>query len=150
MSEFIDKNQPAELLDSISPYVDAYSPLGKDLKKIAEDQAESLEKILQSFEQGNPALLSDELANGFIPVLTGQIKSLRKVIPYLKEKSRSGSNMKPLKILPRMVFLKVASRMCCVRLMNRQTACRRLFITKRIKNRLMATHGDFLLPLRRK
>jgi len=89
MSEFIDKIQPfAELLDSISPYVDAYSPpWGKDLKKIAEDQAESLEKILQSFEQGNPALLSDELANGFIPVFNRSNKIFEdKVIPYLKEK----------------------------------------------------------------
>ena len=89
MSEFIDKIQPfAELLDSISPYVDAYAPpWGKDLKKIAEDQAESLEKILQSFEQGNPALLSDELANGFIPVFNRSNKIFEdKVIPYLKEK----------------------------------------------------------------
>ena len=89
MSEFIDKIQPfAELLDSISPYVDAYAPpWGKDLKKIAEDQAESLEKILQSFEQGNTALLSDELANGFIPVFNRSNKIFEnKVIPYLKEK----------------------------------------------------------------
>ena len=60
---------------------------GWPLKKIAEDQAESLEKILQSFEQGNPALLSDELANGFIPVFNRSNKIFEdKVIPYLKEK----------------------------------------------------------------
>ena len=55
MNEFIDKIQPfAELLDSISPYVDAYSPpWGKDLKRLPRTKLKVL-KILQSFEQGNP------------------------------------------------------------------------------------------------
>ena len=79
MSEFIDKIQPfAELLDSISPYVDAYSPpWGKDLKKIAEDQAESLEKYynhsskeIQPFFQMNWLMV-------LFRYLTGQIKFLR-------------------------------------------------------------------------
>ena len=94
MNEFIEKIQPfAELLDSISPYATAYSPpWGEDLKEIATKQSKSLENILQSFEQGNPALLSDEIFHGFIPVYNESIKLFQKdIIPYLKNRVENAS-----------------------------------------------------------
>jgi hypothetical protein len=89
MNEFIEKIEPfAELLDSIGPYVTAYSPpWGDSLQEIAKEQSITLENILKSFEQGNPAKLSDELDYGFIPVFKRSRKLFQnEIIPYLKKK----------------------------------------------------------------
>ena len=89
MNEFIEKIQPfADLLDSILPYATAYSPpWSNSLKQIAEKQSTSLEGILEAFEQGNPALLSDEIYHEFIPIYNESLALFKKdIIPYLKEK----------------------------------------------------------------
>ena len=89
MNEFIEKIEPfAELLDSISPYVTAYSPpWGNRLEEIAGEQSQTLENILKAFEQGNPAVLSDEIDYGFIPVFKKSRKLFQnEIIPYLKKK----------------------------------------------------------------
>jgi len=89
MSEFIEKIEPfAELLDSIGPYVTAYDPpWGASLQEIAKEQSDTLEQILKSFEQGNPAKLSDELDYGFIPVFKRSRKLFQdEIIPYLKKR----------------------------------------------------------------
>ena len=89
MSEFIEKIEPfAELpVDSIGPYVTAYDPpWGDSLQEITE-QSHTLEQILKSFEQGNPAKLSDELDYGFIPVFKRSRKLFQdEIIPYLKKR----------------------------------------------------------------
>jgi len=89
MSEFIEKIEPfAELLDSIGPYVTAYDPpWGDALQEIAKEQSDTLEQILRSFEQGNPAKLSDELDYGFIPVFKRSRRLFQdEIIPYLKKR----------------------------------------------------------------
>lgn len=89
MDEFITKIQPfAELLDSITPYATAYSPPWKEaLEKIAQRQSASLENILQAFEQGNPALLSDEIFHEFMPVYNSSLKLFsEEIIPFLKDR----------------------------------------------------------------
>ena len=89
MDEFITKIQPfAELLDSITPYATAYSPPWKGaLEKIAQRQSASLENILQAFEQGNPALLSDEIFHEFMPVYNSSLKLFsEEIIPFLKDR----------------------------------------------------------------
>ena len=87
--KFIEKIEPfAELLDSIGPYVTAYDPpWGDSLQEIAKEQSDTLEQILKSFEQGNPAKLSDELDYGFIPVFKRSRKLFKdEIIPYLKKR----------------------------------------------------------------
>ena len=89
MDEFIAKIQPfAELLDSITPYATAYSPPWKEaLEKIVQRQSASLENILQAFEQGNPALLSDEIFHEFMPVYNSSLKLFsEEIIPFLKNR----------------------------------------------------------------
>ena len=89
MDEFIAKIQPfAELLDSITPYATAYSPPWKEaLEKIVQRQSASLENILQAFEQGNPALLSDEIFHEFMPVYNSSLKLFsEEIIPFLKDR----------------------------------------------------------------
>ena len=89
MDEFIQKVQPfADLLDNLGPYVGTYDPAWRaDFEKIASRQSETLGGILQAFEQGNPALLSDELAVNFIPVFRSAMKLLRETaIPFLQQK----------------------------------------------------------------
>ena len=89
MNEFIEKIEPfAELLDSIGPYVTAYSPpWGNTLQEIAQEQSDTLENILKSFEQGNPAKLSDEIGYGLIPVFNRSQKLFKDdIIPYLKSR----------------------------------------------------------------
>lgn len=92
MDELISKVQPfAELVDNLGPYVNAYSPpWQEDFKDIAIDQAESLNSILDSFEQGNPARLSDELSTRFITIFKKARKLFSEdVVPYLKQKVES-------------------------------------------------------------
>jgi hypothetical protein len=89
MDELITKIQPfAELIDNLAPYVDAYDPpWGGKLKEVSEKQNESLGHILNAFEQGNPALLSDELSVCFLPVFKRARKLFSEdIIPYLKQR----------------------------------------------------------------
>ena len=89
MNEFIEKIEPfAELLDSIGPYVTAYDPpWGGALQDIAQEQSDTLENILKSFEQGNPAKLSDEIDYGLLPVFKRSRKLFKdEIIPYLKKR----------------------------------------------------------------
>ena len=70
MQEFITRIQPfADLLDNLTPYAGAYSPKwGEELADLAATQAGSLERILKSFEAGDSAGLSDEVALEFAPL----------------------------------------------------------------------------------
>ena len=88
MDQLISKVKPfAELLDNLGPYALTYEPPWKEsLEAVSKDQAESLNKILTSFEQGNPALLSDELSVRFLPVFKRTRKLFNEeVIPYLQK-----------------------------------------------------------------
>ena len=88
MDQLISKVKPfAELLDNLGPYALTYEPPWKEsLESVSKDQAESLNKILTSFEQGNPALLSDELSVRFLPVFKRTRKLFNEeVIPYLQK-----------------------------------------------------------------
>jgi hypothetical protein len=88
MDQLITKVKPfAELLDNLGPYALTYKPPWKEsLETVSKDQAESLNKILTSFEQGNPALLSDELSVRFLPVFKRTRKLFNdEVIPYLQK-----------------------------------------------------------------
>ncbi len=88
MDQLISKVKPfAELLDNLGPYALTYEPPWKEsLETVSKDQAESLNKILTSFEQGNPALLSDELSVRFLPVFKRTRKLFNdEIIPYLQE-----------------------------------------------------------------
>lgn len=89
MDQFIEKVQPfADLLDNLTPYAKTYEPPWMDaLEAVSSDQAESLGKILTSFEQGNPSLLSDELTVNFIPIFKRSRKLFKEeVIPFLEAK----------------------------------------------------------------
>ena len=89
MDQLISKVKPfAELLDNLGPYALTYEPPWKEsLETVSKDQAESLNKILTSFEQGNPALLSDELSVRFLPVFKRTRKLFNdEIIPYLQER----------------------------------------------------------------
>ena len=88
MDQLISKVKPfAELLDNLGPYALTYEPPWKEsLEAVSKDQAESLNKIVTSFEQGNPALLSDELSVRFLPVFKRTRKLFNEeVIPYLQK-----------------------------------------------------------------
>ena len=90
MDQFIAKIQPfADLLDNLTPYAKTYDPPWRSaLESISEDQADSLGKILTSFEQGNPSLLSDELSINFIPIFKRTRKLFKEeVIPFLEERA---------------------------------------------------------------
>ena len=89
MDQFIAKVQPfADLLDNLTPYAKTYEPPWRDaLEAVSADQADSLGKILTSFEQGNPCLLSDELSINFIPIFRRTRKLFKdEVIPFLQQK----------------------------------------------------------------
>lgn len=89
MDQFIEKVQPfADLLDNLTPYAKTYEPPWREaLEAVSSDQAESLGKILTSFEQGNPSLLSDELTVNFIPIFRRSRKLFKEeVIPFLEAK----------------------------------------------------------------
>jgi hypothetical protein len=92
MDELINKVHPfAELVDNLGPYVNAYTPPWmEDFKEIAMEQAKSLNAILDSFEQGNPSRLSDELSIRFIKIFKQARKLFsEEVIPYLKARLES-------------------------------------------------------------
>ena len=87
MDTFIQKIQPfADLIDHVSPYAQAYSPPWKDaIDRVAKAQAETLARLLTSFENFDPAGLSEELENGFIPLFRKTIKLFSEdIIPHLK------------------------------------------------------------------
>ena len=89
MNQFIEKVQPfADLFDNLTPYANTYDPPWRgSLEEVSKGQADSLGKILKSFEQGNPALLSDELSINFIPIFKRTRKLFREeVIPFLQKK----------------------------------------------------------------
>ena len=88
MDAFIKKIQPfADLIDHISPYAQSYSPPWKnEFEEIAKSQAECLGKILGTFENFDPAGLSEELEFGFIPLLSKTLNLFsQRIIPFLKE-----------------------------------------------------------------
>lgn len=92
MEEFIQKIQPfADLIDNLGPYVSTYSPPWMaSFEKLAKDQSVTLGEILNAFEQGSPAKLSDELSDGFLPVFNQSRKLFESdIIPFLKEKVES-------------------------------------------------------------
>ena len=87
MDLFIQKIQPfADLIDHVSPYAQSYSPPWKDrINGVAKAQAETLARLLTSFENFDPAGLSEELENGFIPLFRKTTKLFSEdIIPYLK------------------------------------------------------------------
>ena len=89
MDQFISKVQPfADLLDNLTPYAKTYEPPWREaLEAVSIDQADSLGKILTSFEQGNPSLLSDELSIQFIPIFKRTRKLFKEeVVPFLEDK----------------------------------------------------------------
>ena len=89
MDELINRIQPfAELIDNIGPYANAYEPPWADkLKDVSVEQAESLNGMLDAFEQGNPAKLSDDLSVRFLPVFKRSRKLFsEEIIPYLKSR----------------------------------------------------------------
>jgi hypothetical protein len=89
MDQFISKVQPfADLLDNLTPYAKTYEPPWQEaLEAVSVDQADSLGKILTSFEQGNPSLLSDELSIQFIPIFKRTRKLFKEeVVPFLEDK----------------------------------------------------------------
>ncbi len=88
MDQLISKVKPfADLLDNLGPYAQTYKPPWKEgLESVSKDQAESLNKILTAFEQGNPALLSDELSVRFLPIFKRTRRLFNdEVIPYLQK-----------------------------------------------------------------
>ena len=89
MDQLINRVQPfADLLDNLGPYAKTYEPPWKEsLEVVAKEQATSLGKILESFEQGNPALLSDELCIRFLPIFKRTRKLFNEeVVPFLQKK----------------------------------------------------------------
>jgi len=89
MDAFIKKIQPfADLVDHVIPYAQAYSPpWKKNLEEIAVSQANSLNKILEAFESSDPAGLSDEICNVFLPLTQKTLKLFGDdIIPFLKTK----------------------------------------------------------------
>jgi hypothetical protein len=87
--DFISKIQPfADLVDNIVPFAQTYEPKwAEGIFKIAKSQAEQLNRILQCFENADPAGLSDEIAENFLPLFTNAISLFEStVIPDLKER----------------------------------------------------------------
>jgi hypothetical protein len=90
MDQLISRVQPfADLLDNLGPYAQTYDPPWREsLEAVAKEQSESLNEILTSFEQGNPALLSDELSVRFLPVFKRTRKLfVEEVVPFLQKKT---------------------------------------------------------------
>ena len=91
MDELISKIKPfADLLDNLGPYSQVYSPSWKEsYDELVKDQHDALTGILNSFEESNPAKLSDELSVRFIPVFKRALKLFDdKIIPELKIESK--------------------------------------------------------------
>jgi len=95
MDQFISKIQPfADLIDHVLPYAQAYSPDWKnDFENFAKSQGEILGNILKSFENKDPAGLSNELSLKFLPLYLN-VKDLfvSQVIPSLQEVLESGES----------------------------------------------------------
>ena len=91
MDELVNKMQPfADLLDNLGPYSQVYGPSWKEpYDELVKDQHTALTGILNSFEQSNPARLSDELSVRFIPVFRRALKLFHdQIIPELKIESK--------------------------------------------------------------
>ena len=91
MDELISKIKPfADLLDNLGPYSQVYSPSWKEsYDELVKDQHDALTGILNSFEESNPAKLSDELSVRFIPVFKRALKLFDdQIIPELKIESK--------------------------------------------------------------
>jgi hypothetical protein len=89
MDEFIQKIQPfADLIDNLVPYVSTYDPPWKEaFEAISKEQSDTLGGILRAFEHGSPAMLSNELSDGFMPVFNKSRKLFEtEIIPFLKVK----------------------------------------------------------------
>ena len=87
MDLFIQKIQPfADIIDHVNPYAQSYSPPWKDgVDRVAKAQAGTLARLLTCFENFDPAGLSEELENGFIPLFRKTIKLFSEnIIPHLK------------------------------------------------------------------
>jgi hypothetical protein len=87
--DFITKIQPfADLVDNIIPFAQTYEPKWADsIYNTAKSQAESLNSIVESFENGDPAGLSDEIAENFLPLFRRTISLFEdSIIPDLKER----------------------------------------------------------------
>ena len=87
MEELINKVKPfAELMDNLTPYVQTYTPAWKEkFENLASEQADSLGQVLNGFEQGNPAGLSEELGIRFLEVFKkGRKLFNEEIIPDLK------------------------------------------------------------------
>jgi hypothetical protein len=87
MDELIARIKPfAELFDSLGQYVQTYDPPWKEtFQNLANEQASALEVIMDSFEQGNPAALSDTLACRFCGNFRDSSHFFASVmIPFLK------------------------------------------------------------------
>jgi hypothetical protein len=88
MDQFIAKIQPfADLIDHVLPYAQAYSPHWRSsFEENVQEQASILEKILYSFQNHDPAGLSNELALRFLPLYQKVITLFTKqIIPDLQE-----------------------------------------------------------------
>ena len=87
--DFITKIQPfADLVDNIIPFAQTYEPKWADaIYNTAKSQAESLNSIVECFENGDPAGLSDEIAENFLPLFHSTISLFENsIIPDLKER----------------------------------------------------------------
>ncbi len=87
MDSLIEKIQPfADLIDNVSPYANTYTPPWSDgIKNLASLQGEILSSMLKSFENGDPAGLSDLMNIHFVPLVKRISKFFRdEVIPHLE------------------------------------------------------------------
>ena len=94
MDELITKIKPfAKLFDHLIPYVQTYQPPWKEkFEEISSEQTKSLEGIMDSFEQGSTALLSDELVHLFCSTFRrGTLFFTEEIIPFLKIKITEGA-----------------------------------------------------------
>jgi hypothetical protein len=88
MDAFIQKIQPfADLIDHVIPYAQSYSPSWRpEIENIALEQSKCLDFILKSFENLDPATLSNEISDRLIPTLKNCLSLFEKsIIPQLKE-----------------------------------------------------------------
>jgi len=88
MDQFISKIQPfADLMDHVLPYAQAYCPHWRSsFEESVQEQASILERILRSFQDHDPAGLSNELELRFLP-LYQKVTTLftKQIIPDLQK-----------------------------------------------------------------
>jgi hypothetical protein len=87
MDQFVSKIQPfADLIDHVLPFAQAYSPPWREkFEKVAREQGSVLEAVLKAFERNDPASLSNELFNQFIPLYQTVVELFtNEVIPNLE------------------------------------------------------------------